>query len=169
MKAGQLARDLAYGSDKSILPAPFAERSRVIFRGAADVPVLPFEQTNSDSSVSLRHSLTLADIRDQPGAVPRAFREWPVSKWRVACFGQYPHGNTLYSPFGDGALQQWTSALATLCGDDGRGDDVFCDGRCDGDDPHGAHSNRVGPRDCRLVPKKAKRRERSRRMQVSGT
>jgi hypothetical protein len=56
---------------------------------------------------------------------------------------------------------------ATL-GDDGRGDDAFCDERYDGDDPYGVHST-GGPKGCRLVPKKAKRRERSQRTQFSGT
>jgi hypothetical protein len=57
---------------------------------------------------------------------------------------------------------------ATLGGDDGRGADAFCDERYDGDDPYGVHST-GGPKGCRLVPKKAKRRERSQRTQFSGT
>jgi hypothetical protein len=51
-------------------------------------------------------------------------------------------------------------ALATRGGDGGRGGDALCDGRYGDDDPYGAGSN-VDPKDCKLVPKKARQRERS--------
>jgi hypothetical protein len=72
-----------------------------------------------------------------------------------------------------GASSRKRCAPATLGGDGGRGDDALCNGRYD-DEPYGyrsdgAHSTPVGPMGYRLVPKKAKRRERSQRMQFSGT
>jgi hypothetical protein len=56
----------------------------------------------------------------------------------------------------------------TRGGNDGRGDALY-DGRYDGDEPDGAHSIPAGPTGYRLVLKKTKRRERSQRMQFSGT
>ena len=75
--------------------------------------------------------------------------------------------------FWPGANSRRRCAPATLGGDGGRGDGARCDGRYD-DEPYGyrsdgAHSTPVGPMGYRLVPKKAKRRERSRRMLFSCT